>query len=78
VLCGRDAVQIAPTHAEHVDFARLAARLQNSGEVKFNEYLLRFRAGQYELTVFHDARAIIRGTHEVTVARSLYARYIGT
>ena len=77
VLCGRDAVQISPTNSAPVDFRVLSARLQASGEVKFNDYLLRFRAGEYELTVFQDARAIIRGTHEVTIARSLYARYIG-
>lgn len=77
VLCGRNAVQVSPTHSAMVDFRILGERLQSAGEVKFNEYLLRFRAGDYELTVFPDARAIIRGTQDVTTARSLYARYIG-
>jgi len=45
--------------------------------VKFNEYLLRFRTGSFELTVFKDARSIIRGTNEIATARSLYAKYIG-
>ncbi|MBV9960003.1 MAG: thiazole biosynthesis adenylyltransferase ThiF, partial [Acidobacteria bacterium] len=48
------------------------------GEVKANEYLVRFRAGEYELTVFQDARSIVRGTDDVGTARSLYAKYIGT
>ena len=77
VLCGRNAVQISPTVATRVDFERLAERLRASGEVKFNDYLLRFRTGDYEVTVFQDARSIIRGTGEITTARSLYAKYIG-
>ncbi|MEA2175522.1 MAG: molybdopterin-synthase adenylyltransferase [Blastocatellia bacterium] len=77
VLCGRNAVQISPPHKTRVDFHALAARLGAAGDVKFNEHLLRFRAGDYELTVFQDARSIIRGTDDVPTARSLYARYIG-
>ncbi len=77
VLCGRNAVQISPSPRTRIDFQSLAERLRNTGEVKFNEYLLRFRAGEYELTVFQDARAIIRGTNEISTARSLYAKYIG-
>lgn len=77
VLCGRDAVQISPTQATSVDFSSLAERLRGSGEVRFNDYLLRFRTGAFELTVFQDARSIIRGTDEIATARSLYARYIG-
>jgi molybdopterin-synthase adenylyltransferase len=76
-LCGRNAIQISPAQPAHVDFASLAERLRNSGDVKFNDYLLRFRAGDYELTVFRDARSIIRGTDEVATARSLYAKFIG-
>ncbi|HEV7857502.1 MAG TPA: ThiF family adenylyltransferase [Pyrinomonadaceae bacterium] len=78
VLCGRNAVQISPPAGTRVDFAALAARLSFAFEVKFNEHLLRFRAGDYDLTVFQDARSIIRGTDDVTTARSLYAKYIGS
>ena len=78
VLCGRDAVQILPNKPAKIDFSTLAARLEGAGEVKFNDYLLRFQTGDFELTVFKDARSIIRGTNEVTIARSLYAKYIGT
>jgi len=77
VLCGRNAVQISPAQATRLDFAQLAARLKATGEVKFNDYLLRFRTGEFEMTVFQDARSIIRGTSEVKTARSLYAKYIG-
>jgi molybdopterin-synthase adenylyltransferase len=77
VLCGRDAVQISPSQPTIVDFSSLAERLRPAGEVKFNEYLLRFRTGPFELTVFQDARSIVRGTDEIATARSLYAKYIG-
>jgi molybdopterin/thiamine biosynthesis adenylyltransferase len=78
VLCGRDAVQIAPPRAAKIDLRELAEKLKNLGEVKQNEYLVRFTAGENELTVFSDARAIIRGTDDVAAARSLYARYVGS
>ena len=77
VLCGRNAVQISPAQATQLNFEELAERLRVTGEVKFNDYLLRFRTGEFELTVFQDARSIIRGTSEITTARSLYAKYIG-
>jgi molybdopterin-synthase adenylyltransferase len=77
VLCGRDAIQISPSQPTRVNFSSLAERLRRAGEVKFNEYLLRFKTGKFELTIFQDARSIIRGTDEIAVARSLYAKYIG-
>jgi molybdopterin-synthase adenylyltransferase len=77
VLCGRNAVQISPVQSTQIDFGLLAERLKATGEVKFNEYLLRFRTGDFEVTVFQDARSIIRGTSEINTARSLYAKFIG-
>ena len=76
VLCGRNAVQIAPKPTQ-IDLENLAEKLKSHGEIKVNEYLLRLRVEDYELTVFRDARAIIRGTDDVSVARSIYAKYIG-
>ena len=78
VLCGRDAIQISPAQPTSLNFSSLAERLRRAGEVKFNEYLLRFKTGEFELTVFQDARSIIRGTNDIPIARSLYAKYIGT
>jgi molybdopterin/thiamine biosynthesis adenylyltransferase len=77
VLCGRDAIQISPSQPTRVNFSSLAERLRPAGDVKFNEYLLRFKTGPFELTVFQDARSIVRGTNEIATARSLYAKYIG-
>ena len=76
-LCGRDAVQIFPATKSTLDFVQLSSRLSNSGEVSYNPYLLKFAADGYEMTVFTDARAIIKGTDDLTLARSFYAKYIG-
>jgi adenylyltransferase/sulfurtransferase len=78
VLCGRNAVQVSPPRPTRLNLDALSERLRALGEVKANEYLLRFRAGDYELTVFQDARSIVRGTDDVATARSLYAKYVGT
>ncbi|MGI8848731.1 MAG: ThiF family adenylyltransferase [Pyrinomonadaceae bacterium] len=77
VLCGRDAVQISPLTATDLDLQALAQKLKTLGEVKQNEYLVRLKYDVFELTVFRDARAIIRGTDDVSAARSIYARLIG-
>ncbi len=77
-LCGRNAVQIARSGRGAIDFAALAERLKSAGEVAFNDFLLRFRVDGYDITVFRDARSIIRGTTDPAVARGLYARYIGS
>jgi hypothetical protein len=77
IMCGRHAVQISPGRPVQIDLAALRKRLQPSGDVNLNEYLLRFRTGDYELTVFQDARSIIRGTDDIATARSLYAKYVG-
>lgn len=78
VLCGRDAVQIAPPNGADIDLAALAKKLAPLVEVKQNEYLVRFTSGESEITVFRDGRAIVKGTDDVSAARSLYARYVGT
>lgn len=76
-LCGRNAVQISPPKTTEINLKSFAEKLKTLGEVKQNEYLLRLNVENYELTIFRDARAIIRGTDDITKARSLYARYVG-
>ncbi|MDM7921869.1 MAG: ThiF family adenylyltransferase [Pyrinomonadaceae bacterium] len=78
VLCGRNAVQIAPPRPGEIDLGALAAKLSPLGDVKQNDYLVRFTAGENEITVFRDTRAIIKGTDDISHARSLYARYVGS
>lgn len=78
VLCGRNAVQIAPPNATKLDLESLAERLQFSVAVNVNEYLLRFTFGEHEITVFRDGRAIVKGTDDISAARVLYARFVGS
>lgn len=78
VLCGRNAVQIAPPRPTELDLAAFASRLNGSLPVKQNEYLVRFEIDEHEVTVFRDARAIIKGTDDMSTARSIYARFVGT
>ena len=75
-LCGRNAVQVHERERP-LDLADLAARLAPLGEVRANEFALRFRVEVYEMTIFPDGRAIVKGTSDEGVARSLYARYVG-
>jgi len=78
VLCGRDAVQIAPPKPTQLDLPAFASRLTSSMPVKQNEYLVRFEVDGHEITVFRDGRAIIKGIDDIAAARSLYARFVGT
>ena len=75
-LCGRNAVQLHEL-ARPLDLRDLAGRLSPLGPVRYNDFALRFETPPYELTVFPDGRVIIKGTTDVGVARSVYARYIG-
>jgi adenylyltransferase/sulfurtransferase len=76
-LCGRDAIQITPAAPMEIPLEELEVRLKPLGEVKFTPYMLTFRSGTDELSIFRDGRVIIKGTKDEAAARSLYARYIG-
>lgn len=76
ILCGRNAVQISPP-AGAISLESLAEKLVGVGRVTRNPYLLRLAVGDYLLTIFPDGRAIIGGTDDVSVARTVYAKYVG-
>ncbi|HWX93149.1 MAG TPA: ThiF family adenylyltransferase [Terriglobales bacterium] len=76
-LCGRNSVQIHERHRP-VDFGEVNERLKSLGTVRYNGFVLKFWREPYEMTLFPDGRAIIKGTTDPGVARSLYARYIGS
>jgi adenylyltransferase/sulfurtransferase len=75
-LCGLNAVQIHE-RARPLDLRELASRLAALGTVRSNEFAVRFELPPYLLTIFPDGRAIIKGTTDIGIARSLYARYVG-
>ena len=76
VLCGRNAVQVHERSRE-IDLVKLAETLKPLGEVRSNEYAVRFLTPPYAMTIFRDGRAIVQGVSDVALARSLYARYVG-
>lgn len=76
-LCGRNAVQIHE-RSKPLDLEALTRRLAQLGQVRSNEFALRFVVPPYEMTIFPDGRAIIKGTTDAGLARSLYARYVGS
>ncbi len=76
-LCGRNAVQLHE-NSRPLNLAALADRLKTIGEVRVNEFALRMSLPDYQLTFFPDGRAIVKGTTDIALARSLYARFIGT
>ena len=78
VLCGRNAVQLAPEGARPTSLESLEEKLAGAGRVTRNPFLLRLEVDNYLLTVFADGRTIVSGTDDITVARTLHAKYIGS
>ena len=78
MLCGRNAVQIRQMEARALNLAELKKRLAPLGVVSGNEFLVRFELAPFELTIFPDGRAIVKGTDDPAVARGLYAKYVGS
>ncbi len=76
-MCGRNSVQIHE-RARPIDFGEMQRRLETHGAVRHNEFVLKFWREPYEMTLFPDGRAIIKGTTDTGIARSLYARFVGS
>jgi molybdopterin/thiamine biosynthesis adenylyltransferase len=76
-LCGRNSVQIHERERP-VDFGEMSARLSPHGTVRYNDFVLKFWREPHEITLFPDGRAIVKGTTDTAVARSLYARFVGS
>lgn len=77
-LCGRNSVHIHQRQPRNLDLEALKIRLAQFGPVRANAYLLKCLLTPYELTVFSDGRAIVKGTRDPAVARGLYAKFIGS
>jgi len=76
-LCGRNSVQIHEQHRP-INLVELGDKLRPHGSVRHNDFVLKFWREPYEMTLFPDGRAIIKGTTDTAVARSLYARFVGS
>ena len=76
-LCGRNAVQLIPGVKGDINFEELSKSIAAFGAVQFNDFLLRCSSPPYELTLFKDGRAIVKGTEEAGTARSVYSKMVG-
>lgn len=76
VLCG-DAVQVRFMSWGRADLRVIAERVKSFGEVYPASYLVRLRAAPYELTVFDDGRAIVKGCDDPVLAQSLVKKWLG-
>jgi molybdopterin-synthase adenylyltransferase len=76
-LCGQSrAIQVVDTGAGRIDLGALAARLPETAQATLNEYMLSFVAGDHEINVFPDGRAIFKGTIDGQAARDLYMKHV--
>jgi len=76
-LCGRNAVQISRAVPRPVDLEQIAKRLSEAGTVTQNQFLLKTRIGDFDIALFRDGRAIVKGTQDIGEARRIYSRFIG-
>lgn len=76
-LCGKGAIQVTPVNELEISFEDLGKKLKKLGEVDYHKLVLRFKIPKYELNIFKNGRAIIIGTNDMKIAKSLYAKYIG-
>ncbi len=77
VLCGRNAVQLSFAGRESISLDQLESRLAPLGRVERNKFLIKFTVDRFSITAFPDGRAIVSGTDDITLARKLYAQYLG-
>lgn len=77
-LCGRNAVQITPANTKEIKLKDIGKKLEKLGTVKCSDFIMLFKNHETEISLFPDGRAIIKGTNNEMVARTIYARYIGT
>ncbi|UCD93217.1 MAG: ThiF family adenylyltransferase [Methanobacteriota archaeon] len=76
-LCGRDVCSVTPPTGSRVSFEDLEERLKKVGETKSGMATLSVNVDDYEIVLFKDGRALIKGTSDESKAKSLYSRYIG-
>jgi adenylyltransferase/sulfurtransferase len=77
-LCGRNAIQITPADPKELSLKSIGDKLEKLGTVKCSDFIMLFKNDETEISLFRDGRAIIKGTDDEAVARTIYARYIGT
>lgn len=77
-ICGRNSVQIVPIKGGELPLDEFKRKLAPLGKVEKSQFTLVFTIGKYEITIFSDGRALIKGTTDEKLAKSLYTKYIGS
>ncbi|MCU6710405.1 ThiF family adenylyltransferase [Paenibacillus sp. J5C_2022] len=78
VLCGRNAIQVAPPMPLELNLDGIAAKLAPTHTLRQNAYVLKVQLEQgITFVLFHDGRAIVQGTDCSTKARSIYSELLG-
>lgn len=76
-LCGRNAIELLPAHPVRLSIPELKKKLAAAGPILSNSYLVRCTLQGLNLSVFADGRAIVQGTQDPAIAKSLYTKYVG-
>lgn len=76
-LCGRETIQITPRGNQTWDLEEWKERLQRVGHVEKNPFLIRFHIEGLKIVLFQDGRTLIQGTDDISLAKTVYAKYIG-
>ncbi len=76
-ICGNESIQVNPPLSKSIDIEKSVENLKRYGTVIFNEYLVKLFYENYEITIFKDGRAIIKGTSDSSIAKSLYSKFVG-
>lgn len=77
-LCGRDAIQVKPQSKATLDLKQICENWEKIGEVYRNPFLAKLKMDPFEIVLFADGRALIKGTNDPARARDLYAKYVGS
>ncbi|MEC5425516.1 MoeB/ThiF family adenylyltransferase [Virgibacillus sp. C22-A2] len=75
ILCGRETVQIRA--GREFNLEELASRLEKSGPVKTNTFIVSFEYKALRFVFFRDGRTLIHGTDSIEKAKSVYYQLIG-
>jgi adenylyltransferase/sulfurtransferase len=77
-LCGQDSIHITPARdAPPPDLTLLSTRLSGSGQVTLDDWCLHFVHESADFIIFRDGRILVRGTNDISAARTLIATWLG-
>jgi adenylyltransferase/sulfurtransferase len=77
VLCGREAVQVRPAEKRTFMLESFSERLKEvTTKPVINPFLISCGFEEHRIVFFNDGRAIVHGTNDTKVARTIYNRFL--